>query len=188
MLDYSRGNLQAFKQLYARHEQSVYRFAYNGCGTDVQAQEVFQEIWLRVIKSRNSFKSTQPFKAWLFSIARNLLIDYYRRQSRNALDNRTGDGADLDSVSHDSLSDSQYAWARVPLTPEQVASATQQSATLRDALQCLPDAQREAIMLKHIAGFEISEIAQMQGQGVQAVKSRLRYAMVKLRQHLKEVS
>jgi len=176
MLDYASGNSQAFSHLYARHEQSIYRYAYNGCNTEAQAHELFQEIWLRVIKSRSSFQPLQPFKPWLYRIARNLLIDTYRRQSKSALDNSVDDGGNPET------------WANTPLTPEQIASAAQQNSTLRDALQRLPEAQREAVILKHIAGFEISEIADMQGQGVQAVKSRLRYAMVKLRQNLKELS
>ncbi|MFK7995911.1 MAG: sigma-70 family RNA polymerase sigma factor [Granulosicoccus sp.] len=190
MLEYSSGEVQAFKQLYSRYEQSVYRFAFNGCNNEARASELFQEIWLRVIKARKSFKPSQPFKAWLFTIARNLLIDNYRSQSRTALDNRAGNDAyaDPDTLPQDSFSSIPDTWSRAPLTPEQIACASEQNTILRDALQSLPLAQREAVMLKHIAGLSISEIAQMQGQGSQAVKSRLRYAMVKLRQNLKELS
>lgn len=190
MLNYASGDTQAFQQLYSRYEQSVYRYAYNGCNNEAHARELFQDVWLRVINARKSFKSSQPFKAWLFSIARHILIDNYRRQSKSALDHRSDSelDADPDTIRHNNLSSSQDTWATVPLTPEQIASLAQQNNVLHDALQCLPLDQRETVMLKHIVGLSISEIAQLQKQGTQTVKSRLRYAMVKLRQNLKELS
>lgn len=190
MLNYANGDMQAFGQLYARYEQPVYRYIYNGCNNEPNAHELFQDVWLRVIKSRNSFKASQPFRAWIFTIARNLLIDHYRKKSTSALDNRSTRELDNDpdTLRLDSMSASQDIRASDTLTPEQIASAAQRSDTLSDALHRLPFVQREAVMLKHIAGLEISEIAQIQEQGAQAVKSRLRYAMVKLRQSLKELS
>ncbi len=179
MTDYASGNRVAFEQLYSRYEQALYRYLFNSCSDEASAGELFQDIWLRVVKARNSYKPAVPFRAWLFTIAKNRLTDHYRQQSRNLLHStsQTDTAIDLLSADHD-------IWRGAALTPEQIASASETNDTLRSALERLPDAQREAIMLKHIVGMELGEIADIQGEGAQTVKSRLRYAMVKLRQHL----
>lgn len=190
MADYAQGDLAAFKTLYERYETPVYRFAYNGCRNEADARELFQDVWLRVVKSRSSFTTQRPFKAWLFTIARNRLTDSYRYQASRALthsnepDLQSGEGPPT-LVNEQSADD---GWWATSLTPEQIASASQQSDTLQIALQKLPEHQREAIMLKHIAGMNLDEVAAVQAEGVETVKSRLRYAMVKLRKYLKEQS
>ena len=190
MSDYANGDATAFKLLYARYEKPVYQFLYNGCHSDPLARELFQDIWMRVVKSHEQYNQHVPFKAWLFKTAKNRLIDSYRQQSTSALDQRSDSDlhTDLDNVQHEQFSASADSWSIISLNPEQITSLTQQSETLKSVLQTLPDAQREAVMLKHIAGMDIKEIAEIQGEGVQTVKSRLRYAMVKLRQKLKELS
>lgn len=190
MSDYANGDAAAFKLLYSRYEQSIYRFLYNGCQSEALARDLFQDIWMRVVRSHEQYDQKIPFKAWLFTIARNRLIDSYRQQTTSALDQRSDSDQhnDPDNAQHEHLSTSSDSWANVSLNPEQIASLTQQSETLHSALHILPEAQREAVMLKHIAGMNIKEIAEIQGDGAQTVKSRLRYAMVKLRQTLKELS
>ena len=180
MAAYCKGDADAFKCLYDKYEQPIYRFLYNACRNEAHARELFQDIWLRVVKSRDTYNPKAPFKAWLFTIARNRLTDHYRHQS--ACPPHDGDGVREDEAIH------PHAFTTVALTPEQMASVTEENDTLKNALQTLPPAQRETVMLKHIAGMNLDEIATIQGEGRQTVKSRLRYAMIKLRQHLKEVS
>jgi len=190
MAEYKEGDLAAFETLYERYETPIYRFAYNGCRNESDAREVFQDVWLRVVKSRDSFNPQNPFKAWLYTIARNRLTDGYRRQSKRAPTHAPD--SDFHPDPDDNIQGSEQAaqdgWWAPSLTPEQIASASQESDTLHTALHELPEHQREAIMLKHIAGMNLSEIAAVQSEGIETVKSRLRYAMVKLRQHLKELS
>ena len=190
MASYANGNVDAFKMLYTRYEASVYRFVYNGCNNEADARELFQDIWLRVVKARSTFNPQVPFKAWLFTITRNRLTDNYRQQA-----NRKAGGQsepDAHAASSDALQDDassrDESWWATTLTPEQIASTSQQCETLQNALHRLPVIQREAVMLKHIAGMEIREIAELQGEGAETVKSRLRYAMIKLRHHLTELS
>lgn len=191
MADYVGGDAEAFRLLYSRYETSLYRYLYNGCQNESQALELFQDIWMRVVKSKECYDASgaAPFNAWLFRIAKNRLIDTYRQQASSALDQSSDDKlhADPDTLQHEQFSSSD-TWARIALTPEQIAHAAQNSETLRDALHRLPAHQREAIMLKHIAGMNLKEIAQFQGEALQTVKSRLRYAMVKLRHTLKAAS
>lgn len=190
MASYASGNVDAFKVLYNRYEASVYRFVYNGCNNEADARELFQDIWLRVVKARGTFNPQAPFKAWLFTIARNRLTDNYRQQANRTSVNKSdrntqttsNESSQTDDKSHDE------SWWTTTLTPEQIASASQQCETLQNALHRLPVAQREAVMLKHIAGMNINEIAELQGEVNETVKSRLRYAMIKLRQYLKEMS
>ena len=190
MARYADGDMGAFKTLYARYETPVYRFAYNGCGNEADARELFQDVWLRVVKARGSFNPAHSFKAWLFTIARNRLTDGYRHRA-NRVETVLSDQNEHSEMQSDTPVDHQEAtdgWWAPSLTPEQIASASQQSDTLQIALRKLPEQQREAVMLKHIAGMDLKEIAIVQVEGVETVKSRLRYAMVKLRQHLKEIT
>ena len=186
MATYCEGNADAFKHLYDKYEQAIYRFLFNGCHNEAHAREMFQDIWLRVVKSRDTYNNEAPFKAWLFTVARNRLIDYYRQQSCCPPEHR--DHGVYEGEHVDGKDIHPHAFAVAALTPEQLASVTEQNDTLKNALQTLPLAQREAVMLKHIAGMNLDEIATIQGEGRQTVKSRLRYAMIKLRQHLKELS
>jgi len=178
MLAYGQGDAAAFEQLYTRYKQPLYQFMINSCDGEATAKELFQEVWVRVIKSRVSFKNDSPFNAWLFRIARNIVIDNYRSKGRRPVtesidDTESSNVAPLKSTS---------------LSPEQMAVLQQREGVLYDALQQLPEAQREAILLRHIAGLNIAEIAELLDTGLETIKSRLRYATSKLRLLLEEMS
>lgn len=188
MMLYANGDAEAFKQLYARYEKPIYRFVYNGCQREAIAGELFQDIWLRVVNARAGFDQQTPFKSWLFTIARNRLTDQYRLQARTALDKPAQSNEQSGTVARETAENTATLWQKDNLTPEEITCAAQFSNTLRDALLTLPEEQRDAVMLKHIAGFDIKEIAVIQSTAAQTVKSRLRYAMVKLRTQLKGIS
>ena len=86
MLGYSRGDADAFEVLYQRHKGPLYRFIMRQCGP-VHADELYQDIWLNVIKSRLRYKIKATFKTWLYQIARNRIIDHYRRQNIRPVEN-----------------------------------------------------------------------------------------------------
>ena len=180
MLAYVAGDAAAFEQLYSRHRKALYQFILNSCSDEALAREQYQDVWLRVVKNRSSYQPGVPFNAWLYRIARHRVIDHYRAQARNPC---------IDSASH--LEDTYTnvaSFFAMPLMPDEIADMTQRSDTLSDALQQLPELQREAILLRHIAGMSVSEVANVVNAGVETVKSRLRYAVVKLRGTLKEYS
>ncbi len=180
MLAYAAGDAAAFDQLYSRHRHALYQFAYNSCNSEATARELYQDVWLRVVKNRDRYQHGTPFNAWLYRIARHRVIDHYRAQSRKPA---MAQATDLD----DTYTNVSSLFA-MPLMPDEIASLTQRSDILGSALQSLPDVQREAVLLRHIAGMSISEVASVVNVGVETVKSRLRYAVVKLRSTLQEYS
>ncbi|MGB5517023.1 MAG: RNA polymerase sigma factor [Gammaproteobacteria bacterium] len=169
MLEYSRGNADAFEVLYHRHKGPLYRFILRQCGPQA-VDELFQDIWLKVISSRMSYQVKATFKTWLYHIARNRIIDHYRRQSVRPLDNNA---EKLSSISDTSQ-----------VQPENRLETIHQHKRLMKAIAELPHDQKEAFLLREEAGLGINEIANITGITYEAAKSRLRYAMKKLRQQL----
>ena len=172
MLGYCRGDADAFETLYRRHRGPLYRFVLRQCG-QAFADELYQDIWLKVIKSRSRYQVKATFKTWLYQIARNRLIDHYRRQNVRAVE--TG------SVSLSSLRGAEQ------VQPENRLETQNRHDLLMEAIAGLPREQREAFLLKEEAGLSVEEIAVTTGVTHEAAKSRLRYAISKLRAQLESV-
>jgi RNA polymerase sigma factor (sigma-70 family) len=169
MLGYCSGDAGAFEVLYQRHKGPLYRFILRQCG-QAFVEELFQDIWLKVIKSRMSYQVKSTFKTWLYHIARNRIIDHYRRQNIRPLDN--------DSNTLSSIRGAEQS------QPENQLETDNQHELLMLAIAELPQDQRETFLLKEEAGLGIEEIASTTGVSYEAAKSRLRYAFTKLRAQL----
>jgi len=169
MLSYCNGEADAFEALYQRHKGPLYRFILRQSGQEF-VEELFQDIWLKVINSRMSYQVKASFKTWLYHIARNRIIDHYRRQNIRPLDN---DSDKLPAIS-----------AAEQIQPEKQLEASNQHDLLMVAVAELPHDQKEAFLLKEEAGLGIEEIASTTGVSYEAAKSRLRYAFKKLRDQL----
>ncbi|MGH8453400.1 MAG: RNA polymerase sigma factor, partial [Nevskiales bacterium] len=159
MLAYQAGEAAAFDRLYTRHRGALFRFLLRGCGNRAQAEEMFQDVWMNVIKARSSYKPSAKFTTWLYRIAHNRLIDSYRQQrpqeelSEELPDERAG--------------------------PERGAIQQEQLARLMRCIADLPLEQRTAFLLQEERGLTLEEIAEVTGVGRETVKSRLRYALHK---------
>lgn len=173
MRAWSGGAADAFDSLYARHRAALWRYVLNRTGDESRARELFQDIWLRVVHGRSGYTPDAPFRAWLYRIARNRVIDHYRRQPETPHET-------LDE--HTTIATTEIA---PPLQPDEIASLAERGDVLQRALARLPDEQREAIVLQHVAGMSLAEIAEVTGERTETVKSRLRYAKTKLRQLLR---
>ncbi len=169
MLSYRNGDADAFDVLYQRHKGPLYRFILRQSG-QVFVEELFQDIWLKVINSRMSYQVKASFRTWLYRIARNRIIDHYRRQSLRPVDN------DSDRLS--TISGAEH------VQPEKQLEASNQHELLMHAIAELPRDQKEAFLLKQEAGLDIEQIASTTGVSYEAAKSRLRYAFKKLRAQL----
>ena len=168
MLAYGRGDHAAFDQLYARHRGGLYRFLLRGAGQRASAEELYQEAWARVIAARARWRPEAKFATWLYQIAHNLLVDHYRRQ-------RHGSRGEDDEARLALLADESQPG------PEAALSAFQQRRGLQRAIEALPDEQRVALLLRLERELSLEEIGEITGAGRETVKSRLRYAMDKLR-------
>jgi RNA polymerase sigma-70 factor (ECF subfamily) len=163
MLAYGQGDAGAFETLYRRHRGALYRFVLRALKQAAAAEELFQETWIRVIEARSRYSPQARFTTWLYTIAHNLLVDHWRRK-----------GLTLVQL------DEEVAVA-APDNPARQAEARQSLERLMRALEALPAAQREAFLLHEEAGLSVAEIASVTGAGEEAAKSRLRYAMAKLK-------
>ena len=177
MQAYARGDMGAFDELYARHEGALYRFVRRllGASLSAQADEVFQDTWMRIVAARDSFSPQgATWRTWAFTIAHNLAVDRLRTGGREVVLEGDDEGSDplewiaatLD-MSHPSSEDEAF-WR----------AAGQQ---LLHCLDELPQAQRAAFLLHHEDGASVEDLAKRLDLPFETAKSRLRYALQKLR-------
>lgn len=167
MLAYRQGDAGAFETLYARHKGPLYRYVLRSIRERGLAEELYQEIWMRVIEARGRYTVQAKFTTWLYTVAHNRLADHWRRRGLQLVEL---DGHDAPASPADE--------------PARRAEARESLARLAAALEALPAAQREAFLLHEEAGMSVAEIAAATGAGEEAAKSRLRYALAKLREAL----
>jgi RNA polymerase sigma-70 factor (ECF subfamily) len=169
MLAYREGDAAAFDQLYARHKGTLFRFVLRSIRERARAEELYQEIWMRVIEARTRYEVTAKFTTWLFTIAHNRLTDHWRKKGLALVSRDDPD---------DPAADPPASPAEEPLRRLEARERLERFAR---ALEALPPAQREAFLLREEAGMSVAEIARATGAGEEAAKSRLRYAMAKLK-------
>ena len=170
---YREGDGAAFEILYARHRQGLYRFLLGLSSIPELADEVFQETWLSLIRSNSQPQGRATFRTWLFQIARNRLIDHWRKHgARQPL--------------HDSYDEQNHAVSDEANDPEQLFTLSRDSQRLDSALQTLPADQREVFLLRAHGDLDLAQIASLTEAPLETVKSRLRYAQQKLRRLLAE--
>ncbi len=175
MLAYAAGDAAAFDLLYARHKGGVYRYLLRHCRRSAIADELFQDVWSNLIRARASYAPTAKFTTWLYRLAHNRCIDQVRADGHLTL-------VSVDDDAHEDVVASIPA-ARAD-EPQQRAETRELGERLRAAVTALPPAQRDAFLLQQEGGLSLSEIAELTGVGAETVKSRLRYAIVKLRGQL----
>ncbi len=160
------GNLADFQALYDRHHRGVFSFLLRSLGDRRAAEDLLQETFLRVFAHRQAYRPTAAFKAWLFTIARNLLIDHLRQRfgSRNfeSIEN-------LEAVTDPGV------------TPLQQAEARELGERLQEAVLSLPLSQREVLLLSRFAGLSHAEIADVTGSSPRAVRVTLHRALRRIR-------
>lgn len=162
MLAYAQGDVQAFEQLYSRHKGALYRYCLRGIDNEARAAELFQDIWTKVIDTRQRYQPSAKFTTWLYRIAHNRLVDEYRR------------------IRPDTRSDTEVTHPQPSV--ESHAMQQERFAHFMKLLMALPFEQREVILLREERGLTLEEIAEVVGVGRETIKSRLRYALAKLRQ------
>ncbi|MBQ7695098.1 MAG: sigma-70 family RNA polymerase sigma factor [Lentisphaeria bacterium] len=166
---YTAGNERAFEVLYRRYRKQLYGYLYNlMSGNASEADEVFEETWIKVIDKLPSYRDQGKFSAWLFRVARNIFIDTVRRNKRSALPLETGDLPDVPD------------WSR---RPERELEDRETAAVIAEALDQLPADQKEVFLLRQ-QELSFKEIAEIQACPVNTVLGRMHYAVRNLKKLL----
>jgi RNA polymerase sigma factor (sigma-70 family) len=179
MLQYRDGNAGAFEVLYQRHKGPVFRYLLRQCGERGIAEELFQDAWMSLIRNRDHYTVQAKFTTYLYQIAHHRLLDHYRRQSHTVVamsfNQNEPDNPIVDQVPDDPGNE-----------PERQINLKQQAEKLATLIDNLPAPQREAFLLHEEADLGIEDIAAATGVNRETAKSRLRYAIAKLRAELME--
>jgi RNA polymerase sigma-70 factor (ECF subfamily) len=163
MLAYAGGDAGSFEVLYRRHKDALYRYLLRGTDSSDAAADLFQDVWRNLIHARARYRADAPFTAFLFKLAHNRLVDHWRtaRPAQAIPD-------ELPAPEHE--------------RPDAAAQRRDAAQRLLNALALLPVEQREVIVLREERDLTLEQIAEIQGVGRETVKSRLRYALAKLRE------
>ena len=169
MCRYGQGEVAAFEDLYARHKGPLFRYFLRQCRRAPLADELFQETWLKVVRARGKYRPEAKFATWLYAIAHNVLMDNFRRHAVAVVEGEDAEAA---------MSDAAAPEVR---QPEREVDRRRRIEKLLALIDGLPVLQREAFLLHEEAGLTLAEIASVTGTNHETVKSRLRYALAKLR-------
>ncbi len=176
MARYAKGNADAFEELYKRHQSPLYRYCIRQFRNLSIAEECFQEIWTKLVRSRSRYQSTAKFTTYLYRIAQNHVIDTYRKEKKRRLDCEYEDNI-IDKDFNAKTNPHSFEHSERDLNEVKVQA-------LRKAIGELPFEQKNTLLLKMDNGLSIDQIAEITGCKKESVKSRLRYATTKLKQLL----
>jgi RNA polymerase sigma factor (sigma-70 family) len=189
MRAFAQGDTRAFARLYSRHHAALYRFVRRVLGTacSAQADEVFQESWMRVVRERQRWSPRgASFRTWLFTLAHHCAIDVLRKSGREVSLDGPGahDGNDDDDGDRPPFQPTSPLWPGWPAASgsvDDIAFWRAAGARLLECLDALPAAQRGAFLLHYEDGLALADLARALEVGFETAKSRLRYALAKLR-------
>ena len=186
MRAYAAGEVRAFETLYTRHEKRLWRFVLRSVGNSATADELAQDVWLRVAQQAERYAPSASrddlpparFTTWLFTIARNRVVDHLRAsRPTHSLDSGGDDDEDAPSLADTLAAPSGFG-------PVRRIETRQQAEQLLAAVEALPQEQREAFLLQAEADMSVADIAAATGVPFETAKSRLRYARSALRRAL----
>jgi len=180
---FQRGDTRAFEHLLRKHKRPVYNFVKRQVGSESTSEDLVQEVFLRVIKGAASYKREAKFTTWIYTIARNLCVDQSRRAKHRravSLDQPlSGSDGEQRGTMGDRVPD------RGPAVDRQ-AIGQELKGKLEEAIAKLNEEQREVFLMREYSNLPFKEIADIVGCPENTVKSRMRYALERLRQELEE--
>ena len=165
-----KGDGEAFAQLYEEHFDKIYRYIYLRLGNQAEAEDLTQEVFVKVLEAIGSYKwRNLPFASWLFRIAHNQVIDYSRKESKVEKVALEGDVASFDERNPELIAEQEFAREE-----------------LIDNIKKLSPAQREVISLRFGSGLSVAEVAKALGKNTGTVKALQYNGIVALRKMLSE--
>jgi RNA polymerase sigma-70 factor (ECF subfamily) len=172
-----RGEGSAWEELVRRHTRRVFGLCYRFTGNPTEAEDLSQEVFLRIYRTLASYRSAQgAFPTWLTSVTRNLLVDHYRRTRRDRLTDSIEDAMPVLEEKHST-----------GRTPDKLAQAAELSVQLQRGLARLSPELREAVILRDLQGLEYNEIQGVLQVPEGTVKSRINRGRIELARILGEM-
>lgn len=184
MMRFQGGDRAAFAGLVRRHKTSVYNFILRQVRTPAVAEDLVQDVFVKVVQNAADFKHEARFTTWAYAIARNVCIDWLRKASLRrhpSLDQNSRAGDEDGPTLVERTAD-----AHPGASVERRVIGTELGKRIIDAVECLPSEQREVFLLREIGNVPFKDIAEIVGVPENTVKSRMRYALERLQQALSE--
>jgi RNA polymerase sigma-70 factor, ECF subfamily len=183
MMRFQGGDRAAFASLVKKHKTPIYNFILRLVRSSSSAEDLAQDVFVKVVQSAVDFKHESKFSTWVYSIARNLCIDHLRKMSLRqhpSLDQAKGDAPDGPTLL-DRTAD-RHPSASV----ERVVIGAELGVRITRCVEALPQEQREVFLLREIGNLPFKDIAGITGVPENTVKSRMRYALERLQENLAE--
>jgi len=173
MLEYATGSFTAFEELFGRYNLRLYNLFLRSLNKTDLAQDLLQECFLRVIQARKRYQPKTDFSKWIFTIAMNLIRDKYREQSRRKMTS-ISDGEFLVNSEKQLHSEG----------PQKDLEKSQIKEAVLEAIETLPQEQREIIILSKYEGLSFAEIARILNTSPEAAKQKAYRGMQALKKKL----
>lgn len=174
MAEVAGGNLSAFKELVERHQNALLNYIYRYTGDRASAEDIAQEVFLRVFRNAKEYQPVSSFKTWLFKIATNLCLNELRD---NRIFSNTTDIFEPNESGFVALASNSHS-------PEKETESRELGAILMRAVSGLPENQRVALLLHKYEGFSYLDISRVMGCSVSAVESLIHRARRGLKKQL----
>ena len=180
-----KADIAAFNEIVSRYKGKIYNYVHRMSGNAEDAEDLTQEVFVRMYTNIGSFRAEASLSTWLFRIAGNLCVDNFRRTKK---DRTLVHSLDAPVASDDDDGSGVGATRDVPdwsAEPDKLFARKELGAHIQSALQKLPPKLRSAVILHDIEGLAYEEIAQAERIPLGTVKSRIFNARVALREHLR---
>ncbi|HCU25544.1 MAG TPA: RNA polymerase subunit sigma [Deltaproteobacteria bacterium] len=181
---YLQGRKDSFPALFRRYQNRIFFMVRNYFSNRERAEEVFQEVFLKLLQHLEQYDASGSFRAWFFTLCRNHCIDRLRQQARRP---ETPDSAWGENNEDGPTPLSQSADSAL-VSADEAAYDRELAGLLTSAIRKLPEEQRETFILKERSGLTFEEIAEVMQVSVNTAKSRMRYALEALRRNLRHKS
>jgi len=180
MRRYAQGEVEAFNELFHRHKKSVYSFIHRFVTETDAVDDLFQNVFVRVIRCRERYRATAKFTTWLFTLTRSVCIDAMRKKKSAEIINLF---PQPDGTTEDAVPEAGFIRE---ITPRDEYYESEVQCTLDEIIHDLPPAQREILLLREKTDLTFADIGKVVGCSANTAKSRMHYALLELRRRLSE--
>jgi len=175
VVEYRNGNARAFDFLIDRYKRPLFSYLGRVVGEKETAEDMFQDVFIKVIKNIKNYNESGKFHHWLFKIASNLVIDYGRRNHKKTQIFQQVSDSDFEKAPSGSIT-----------IPSQKIEHKEIRVMLDEAIQKLPEEQKQVLLLREHSGLTFKEIASILDRPLNTVLAQMRYALLSLRKNLEK--